>query len=84
LNLEIIMSRKLPYTDDEIVLAKCMFTKAQASGTLKSSRGLIAVALSSGYRHSVAQTPSYLDYLPDARERLAGPAKATGLQRREN
>jgi hypothetical protein len=66
------MSRKPPtYTDAEIALAKRMFAEAQASGTLKPGRGLIAVALGSGARSSVAQAPSFRDYLKDARQQLA-------------
>ena len=36
------------YTDAEIELAKQLFARAQASGTLKPHRGLAAIALSNG------------------------------------
>jgi hypothetical protein len=66
------MPRKsAPYTDTEIALAKRLFAQAQASGTLKPPRGLIAIALSNGYRQSVSQTVTYRDYLRDARQRLS-------------
>ncbi|WP_028745402.1 hypothetical protein [Rhizobium mesoamericanum] len=66
------MPRKsAPYTDAEIALAKRLFAQAQASGTLKPPRGLIAIALSNGYRQSVSQTVTYQDYLRDARQRLS-------------
>ena|ERR1700733_6948944 len=78
--LENTMPRKpSSYTKAEIALAKQMFAKAEASGTLKPGRGLIAIALSSGYRRSVAQTTTYRDYLRDARLNLArqvGPEQA--------
>jgi hypothetical protein len=40
--------------------------------SLKPGRGLAALALSNGLRRSVAQAPSYRDYLPDARKQLPG------------
>lgn len=66
------MPRKsAPYTDAEIALAKRLFEQAQASGTLKPPRGLIAIALSNGYRQSVSQAVTFRDYLRDARHRLS-------------
>lgn len=66
------MPRKsAPYTDAEIALAKRLFVQAQASGTLKPPRGLIAIALSNGYSQSVSQAVTYRDYLRDARQRLS-------------
>jgi hypothetical protein len=67
------MPRKLkPYTPAEIALATRLFAEAHASGSLKPGRGLAALALSNGLRRSVAQAPSYRDYLPDARKQLPG------------
>jgi hypothetical protein len=76
------MSRKQPlYTHAEIALAKRLFAQAKAGGTLKPPRGLIAIALSNGYSHSVAQAPSYRDYLRDARLRLARQRGLAGTRR---
>lgn len=78
------MPRKsAPYTDAEIALAKRLFAQAQASGTLKPPRGLIAVALSNGYRQSVSQTVTYRDYLRDARQRLSLLVGVSGGRRRK-
>lgn len=78
------MPRKsAPYTDAEIALAKRLFAQAQASGTLKPPRGLIAIALSNGYRQSVSQTVTYRDYLRDARQRLSLRIGVSGSRRRE-
>jgi hypothetical protein len=73
-----------PYTEAEISLAKQMFAEAEAGGTLKPGRGLIAVALSSGYRRSVGQTTTYHDYLRDARLSLARQAGSERARRRHD
>ena len=64
--------KRKPYTPAEIALAERLFAEAQANGTLKPGRGLAALALSTGLGCSVAQAPSFRDYLPDARKQLAG------------
>jgi hypothetical protein len=82
--LENDMPRKsATYSDAEIALAKRLFAQAQASGTLKPPRGLIAIALSNGYRRSVAQAVTYRDYLRDARRRLSLRAGVSGPRRRK-
>ncbi len=75
--------RSAPYTDAEIALAKRLFAQAQASGTLKPPRGLIAIALSNGYRRSVSQSVTYRDYLHDARQRLSLRVGVSGGRRRK-
>lgn len=78
------MPRKsAPYTDAEIALAKRLFAQAQANGTLTPLRGLIAIALSNGYRQSVSQTVTYRDYLRHARRRLSLRAGVSGARRRK-
>lgn len=78
------MPRKsAPYTEPEIALAKRLFAQAQASGTLKPPRGLIAIALSNGYRQSVSQAVTYRDYLRDARQRLSLRVGVSGGRRRK-
>lgn len=59
------------YTAAETALAKSLFAEAQANGTLKPGRGLIAIALGNGFRRSAAQATTFRDYLPDARKQLA-------------
>lgn len=62
-----------PFSPAEIALAKQMFARAQAAGTLKPPRAIAALALSNGYRRTVsASTVTYRDYLRDARRELSG------------
>lgn len=69
--MEKCMPIKVRYSEAEITLAKQLFSDAKTNGTLKSPRGLIAVALSNGFRHSVSQAITYTDYLRDARKQLS-------------
>lgn len=68
------MTRTPPrFTPTEIALAKRMFARAEAAGTLKPPRAIAALALSNGLRRSIsASTVTHRDYLRDARRELSG------------
>lgn len=66
------MTRKTPFTPDEIALAEKLFARAKTTNTLKPPRAIAALALSNGFRQSVtASEVTYRDYLRDARRVLA-------------
>lgn len=62
-----------PYTEAEKALAKQLFARAQADGTLKPRPGLIAVAFGSGDSASASRDVAWRDYLRDARAMLSRP-----------
>lgn len=58
-----IMTRKTPFTPDEIALAEKLFARAKTTNTLKPPRAIAALALSNGFRQSVtASEVTYRDY----------------------
>ena len=66
------MTRKTPFTPDEIALAEKLFARVKTTNTLKPPRVIAALALSNGFRQSVtASEVTYRDYLRDARRVLA-------------
>ncbi|MBN9252449.1 MAG: hypothetical protein J0I86_18050 [Mesorhizobium sp.] len=64
--------RKRTYTPQETALAKQLYERAKATGTLKRPRAIAALALSNGVRQvASASTVTFRDYLRDARQQLA-------------
>ena len=62
----------MPYTDEEIALAKSMFERAQARGEARPRAIAVMVGLSTPKaRHAVYHEPTYRDYLRQARTKLA-------------
>lgn len=56
-----------PYSVAEDALAQQLFAQAEANGTLKQGRGLIAVAFGNGGTASASCAVTWRDYRPEAR-----------------
>lgn len=61
----------MPYTDEEVTLAKTMFEQAQARGQTRPRAIAVVIGLSRPQiRHTVHHQPTYRDFLARARTKL--------------
>jgi hypothetical protein len=66
-----LKEQSMPYTDEEVALAKTMFERAQARGQTRPRAIAVAIGLSRPQiSHTVHHEPTYRDFLTRARTTL--------------